>query len=220
MNIAHVERKQAFRYMCLPSEPDAHFLEMADKCEKMLLSAVKPNYVYRVFPIESTEQGISGGGLLLKGNDIKEHLKECSQVVFLCATLSAGADRAIRQSSAFDILSGMMTDAMANALIEQVCDKAEQEIFATFPDNYFTWRFSAGYGDFPLDTQADFLKVLNAEKRLGVTLSENDLLIPTKTVTAVIGVSETPIPKGKKGCAICNLSEKCPYRAKGVHCHD
>ncbi len=220
MNISYVDRVQAFRYLRLPSEPDAHFLEMADICEKQLLSMISPKYVYRVFPIIRTENGISGGGLLLRGNDIASHLKECSQVIFLCATLSAGADRAIRQSSASDILGGMMTDTMANAVIEQVCDNAEQEIFATLPNHYFTWRFSAGYGDFPLDTQADFLKVLNAEKRLGVTLSESNLLIPTKTVTAVIGVSETPVPKGKKGCAICNLSEKCPYRAKGVHCHD
>jgi len=220
MNISYVDRVQAFRYLRLPSEPDAHFLEMADVCEKQLLSMISPKYVYRIFPIVQTENGISGGGLLLRGNDIANHLKGCSQVIFLCATLSAGADRAIRQSSASDILSGMITDTMANAVIEQVCDNAEQEIFATLPSHYFTWRFSAGYGDFPLDTQADFLKVLNAEKRLGVTLSESDLLIPTKTVTAVIGVSETPISKGKKGCAICNLSEKCPYRAKGVHCHD
>ena len=219
MIISHVDRVQAFRYMRLPSEPNAHFLEMADICEKQLLSMISPKYVYRVFPIVQTENGISGGGLLLRGHDIASHLNGCSQVIFLCATLSSGADRAIRQSSASDILGGMMTDAMANAVIEQVCDNAEQEIFATLPECYFTWRFSAGYGDFPLDTQADFLKVLNAEKRLGVTLSESNLLIPTKSVTAVIGVSETPVPKGKKGCAICNLSEKCPYRAKGVHCH-
>jgi hypothetical protein len=95
---------------------------------------------------------------------------------------------------------------------------AEQEILTHFPDEFPTWRFSPGYGDLPLALQGDFLRTLGAEKRLGVTLSAGGLCIPTKTVTAVIGLSGMPLPKGKKGCAVCRLQATCPYRAKGVHC--
>ena len=79
-------------------------------------------------------------------------------------------------------------------------------------------RYSPGYGDLPLTVQEPLLQLLNAAKRLGVTLSESSLLIPTKTVTAIIGLSDRPVPKGKKGCAVCNLSASCPYRVKGEHC--
>jgi 5-methyltetrahydrofolate--homocysteine methyltransferase len=215
-----VDRKQAFRYMGLHAEPDAQMLQTADFCEKRLLSAILPRYTWQVCGLHVTDSGVicEGTALVLTGNDIAAHLQGCERVILLCATLSAGADTAIRIASAQDVLAGMMTDAMASALTEQLCDAAEAEILENFPDAYATWRFSPGYGDLPLDTQGDFLRTLNAEKRLGVTLSPGGLCIPTKTVTAVIGLSEQPVPKGKRGCAVCNLRATCPYRAKGAHC--
>ena len=48
-------------------------------------------------------------------------------------------------------------------------------------------RFSAGYGDLSLDFQHEIFKVLSPEKHLGITLSSGGLMIPTKSVTAMIG---------------------------------
>lgn len=215
-----VDRKQAFRYMGMHAEPDENFLTLADKCEKRLLSAISPRYTYRVLPIETTEAGVhcEGSDLFLTGNDAAAHLNNCGRVILLCATLSAGADAAIRAAEAEDVLAGLMTDAMASALTEQLCDAVEKEILADFPEEFPTWRFSPGYGDLPLAVQETFLRTLNAEKRLGVSVSEGGMLIPVKSVSAFIGLSSQPIPKGRRGCAICNLSERCPYRAKGGHC--
>lgn len=220
MTLQSVDRKQAFRYMGMHTEPDANFLTLADKCEKRLLSAVFPRYIYRVLPLLFTEEGVvcEESGLLLTGKDAAAHLHGCSRVILLCATLSAGADAAIRAAGAEDVLAGMMTDAMASALTEQLCDAAEKEILAAFPEEFPTWRFSPGYGDLPLSVQEGFLRAVNAEKRLGVSVSEGGMLIPVKSVTAFIGLSQQPVPKGRRGCAICNLSESCPYRVKGAHC--
>ena len=220
ISLSAVDRKQGFRYMGLHAEPDAQMLKTADLCEKRLLAAARPRYAYQVCPVTFAEEGVLCGGtaLVLTGRDIASHLHGCERVILLCATLSAGADTAIRAASAEDVLAGMMTDAFASALTEQLCDAAESEILAQFPGEHATWRFSPGYGDLPLETQGDFLRTLNAEKRLGVTLSPGGLCIPTKTVTAVIGLSTMPVEKGKRGCAVCNLRATCPYRAKGAHC--
>ncbi|MDE5564665.1 MAG: hypothetical protein K2I93_05880 [Oscillospiraceae bacterium] len=220
ISLKTVDMPQAFRYMGMHGEPDAQMLARAAVCEKRLIAAVNPRYVYCVCPIRHTLEGVQceGTALLLTGEDIAVHLADCTRAVLLCATLSAGADTAIRAASAADVLDGMMTDAMASALTEQLCDAAEAEILAAFPDEHPTWRFSPGYGDLPLAVQGDFLRTVNAEKRLGVTLSDSGMLIPTKTVTAVIGLSEYPVPKGKRGCAVCSMAKTCPYRAKGVHC--
>ncbi|MCR5718398.1 MAG: hypothetical protein K6F80_05110 [Oscillospiraceae bacterium] len=220
ISLPAVDRSQGFRYMGLHSKPDAQMLRLADICEKRLLSAALPRYTYQVCPIEFTTQGVvcTGTALTLTGDDIAAHLHGCGRVILLCVTLSAAVDTAIRAAAAQDVLAGMMTDAFASALTEQLCDAAEQEILTHFPDEFPTWRFSPGYGDLPLALQGDFLRTLGAEKRLGVTLSAGGLCIPTKTVTAVIGLSGMPLPKGKKGCAVCRLQATCPYRAKGVHC--
>ena len=50
-------------------------------------------------------------------------------------------------------------------------------------------RFSPGYGDLPIEVQKDFLPLLDAERRLGITLSESCLMAPSKSVTAIIGVA-------------------------------
>ena len=191
ISLTSVDRKQGFRYMGLHAEPDANMQKTADLCEKRLLAAVRPRYMYQVCPVTFAQEGVLCGGtaLVLTGRDIASHLHGCERVILLCATLSAGADTA-----------------------------TEAEILAQFPDKHATWRFSPGYGDLPLETQGDFLRTLNAEKRLGVTLSPGGLCIPTKTVTAVIGLSTRPVEKGKRGCAVCNLRATCPYRAKGAHC--
>ena len=48
--------------------------------------------------------------------------------------------------------------------------------------------------------------------------NNEDLLIPAKSVTAIAGVSDAPIPQKKRGCAVCNLRETCQYRRNGEHC--
>ena len=142
---------------------DEHMLSLADQCEKKLLAAVSPNYLYRVLPVKQAENGVYCGELFLQGKAISAHLKDCGQAILFCATLSAGADLAIRQASAQDVLAGLMTDAIANALIEQLCDMAEKEILSRFSGLFPTWRFSPGYGDLPISVQEQFLHTLNAK---------------------------------------------------------
>ena len=49
-------------------------------------------------------------------------------------------------------------------------------------------RFSPGYGDFALDAQASILASLDAERQLGIYLTDESLMIPTKSITAVAGI--------------------------------
>lgn len=220
ITLTAIDRAQAFRYAGMRGEPDARLSALADDCEKRLLSAVSPKCTERVYPLEASPKGIlcKGSRLLLTGSDIAAHLHECSHAVLFCATLGEGADRAIRAAQAEDITAGLLMDAMASAAVEQVCDLAEAEILAKLPEFHTTWRFSAGYGDLPLSIQGDFLAAVDAPRRVGVCVSESGLLIPRKSVTAIIGLSENPVERRRKGCAACNLSKTCPYRAKGAHC--
>ncbi|MDE7120732.1 MAG: methionine synthase [Oscillospiraceae bacterium] len=212
LNLNKIDQQQAFRYMGLPEHPEQTFLDLAQVCEEKLLEAIRPKYTWKLFQKSDLE-------FLLIGQDIRNHLKNCDRMILFCATLSQNADTCIRLAQTSDVLAGMMTDAMASALTEQFCDLAEAEILRNFPDSYATFRFSPGYGDFPLSVQSDILSLLQAQKITGICLTESNLMTPRKSVTALIGLSEQPIEKNRKGCAGCNLSQKCPYRRKGVHCN-
>ena len=112
----------------------------------------------------------------------------------------------------------VVLDAMASTAIEQVCAQVDEIIAAQNPERFMTFRFSPGYGDYPISLQRDFLRLLDAPRKIGLSLSESCLLVPAKSVTAVAGLSASPVPRRKRGCAVCNLKMTCQYRRNGEHC--
>ncbi len=221
ITLTEINKAEALRYMGYgKSKPDEVTLKNIEECEKALLDAVKPEYVYRVFDIEHTDDKVvvAGTSLVLTGNDIKQHLRGCTKAALLAVTVSGGADRLIRSYAAYDMAKSVITDCLASAAVEQVCNEVDRIIRESTQQPYQTWRFSPGYGDFPLEVQKEFLEVLNAGKRIGLSVLDNCMMVPTKSVTAVIGLSDNEISKGKRGCACCNMQDRCAYRIRGEHC--
>ena len=221
VRLEELNKSEALRYMgCKDGAPDENIRALMDQCEKELLGAIKPAFVYRVFDIEDTEDGVEvlSTALTLRGKDISAHLKGCEKCLLMAATLSAGADRIIRRFEAVDMTRAVLADFLASAAVEQVCDKAEEEIRHQLSGYYYTWRFSPGYGDLPLEIQESFLTVLDARKRIGLNVTQDSILTPRKSVTAIIGLSKNKINKGRQGCAICNMRHTCAFRKRGDHC--
>ena len=46
------------------------------------------------------------------------------------------------------------------------------------------WK-SPGYGDLPLSLSRTIISELDATKKIGVSITESDLLVPSKSVTAI-----------------------------------
>ena len=161
-----------------------------EEAEDLLLSRIRPAYVFRVFPLAFSSEGValSGSTLVLPGASIRRHLEGCLQGILLCATLGAGAESALRVARAREMALAAVTDAVASAMTELLCDDAQEEILFSLGVENATSRFSPGYGDLGLEVQGEFLRCVDAHRRLGVSLSEGGLLLPRKTVTAVIGV--------------------------------
>lgn len=223
INLKNIDREEAFRYMGIKGVPPETVISEAEYCEKLLLECISPKFHWTAAGISGhSENGImlAGHKLILKGNDIAGHLNGCSGVILLCATLGTGTDKLIRKFQSEDMAKALITDSLASAAVEQVCDIAEDEIRGRFPGKFMTWRFSPGYGDFPLECQKDMLAALDASRRAGIFLTDGGLLTPTKSVTAVIGVSEDPINNSRKGCGSCNIRDKCNFRKTGGHCND
>lgn len=221
LELSELNRSDAFRYMGYKGgEIKKNVLELADECENALLEAVKPRMIYRVFDIEKTEFGIEikNTPLVLEGRDICEHLEGCQKAALMCVTLSSAADRLISSFEAYSMEKAVITDSLASAAVEQVCEKAEEVIHREIGDFHYTWRFSPGYGDLPLSCQKNFIKITDAEKRIGLSVTDSLILIPRKSVTAVIGISDKEIPQKRRGCACCNMRDRCEFRKEGSHC--
>jgi hypothetical protein len=78
-----------------------------------------------------------------------------------------------------------MGSFMAETAIKQLDRQLEQHSLSC--DELVTRRFSPGYHDFSLDAQRIFMALIGNQLP-GLCMSENGLLLPEKTITAVKGV--------------------------------
>ena len=204
-----LDRSEILMYLNTPSL-DANLSAMLEDCVKKLCAAAQPRTVYRVLPVEHTAEGVTLGGLLLQGDDIALHLTGCKEAVLLAATLSAPVDALIRRASVTDMTLAVMYDAVAGAAVERVCNDLEAEIKAKYPYPYYTARFSAGYGDFPITQQGALVQMLDALRKIGLTVTPAQTLLPMKSVTAIMGMSHEPVKDARRFCC-GNSCEECPY---------
>lgn len=190
IQLGEISKAEAARYIGIRTVPDEKTAELLDRYEEIVRSRLMPAYVWRESQLAFSTEGVylSGLSVPLTGNSIQKLLYGCVRAVVLAATVSAEADRLIRQLSVSDMAAAVVVDALCSAAIEQVCDKAEIEIFGDMPKEQRTYRFSPGYGDLPIELQANLLNYLNAQRRIGLSCTDSYLLTPTKSVTAIIGV--------------------------------
>ena len=99
MTLDAIDKNEALRYLgCKENIDNERMISLLDECEKRLISAAAPKYLYEVFPIAFELGGvrISDSNIILRGNDAAEHLKNCNRIVLMCATLGQAEDRCHR----------------------------------------------------------------------------------------------------------------------------
>ena len=214
-----LDRAEALRYLAI-ARPDAGSLEAIEPVASALENALTPRFTFAVFPVRHTPEGeaLLGSGLVLPGEMARAMLRECTDAALLLCTLGAGFEARLRAASARDMAQAAMLDACGSAYVEAGCDEAEKAIAARFPGKFLTDRFSPGYGDLPLSLQHALCAALDSQRRLGVTVTESLLMVPMKTVSAVIGLADPPQPARVRGCAFCARRETCTFRKTGNTC--
>lgn len=185
-----------------------------------LAAVLQPRYTYRVFSIQKDTASIHlpGSGLTLTGKMALTMLTSCSQAVLMACTLGAEFDALLRAEQVRDMARAVILDACGSVWVEAGCDAVEKEVSSRFPDFYLTDRFSPGYGDLPLSIQSDLCAALDANRRLGIHVTKHSLMIPAKSVTAIIGLSDQPQMARIRGCDYCFTREICTLRKGGKHC--
>lgn len=210
--IKGLDENEILRYMGYPAgfAPDADLRKNIKEKSEILLKTAKPKYVYSIFDIETIKNGVVlvNSDIILLGNSIKGHLKDSKKCVIMAATLGIEADKLIRRTQISSVSDALIFDACATTYIEAFCDKVQNDIEEKYGACNF--RFSPGYGDFPISLQKDILKILSAEKKIGLCVNSSDMLTPSKSVTAVIGLVDGCIQKTNK-CELCPNKERCAF---------
>ena len=109
--------------------------------------------------------------------------------------------------------SGYPGEVNGEDIYNDICDQMEETLREKLAAQalYLTDRFSPGYGDMPLAQSGQICEVLNAGRSIGLTVSQSGILMPRKSVTAVLGISRTQVLRRPKGCEGCSARQTCAF---------
>lgn len=214
-----IDAIEARRYAGLQKAVDFDEEKILEACEDTRLLA-KPKGVWEIYDYDFETQTINANPpCQLQGKKIGQHLAGCEKVIALSATVGEDIEEDItRRFSSGEYSSAVLMDAAATAAVEQLADGMEKAISPKMAAQGFLlkWRFSPGYGDWPLTQQPELIRLAKAEQ-IGVKLTTSMMLTPRKSITALIGLyrkqENSTAEYSPKGCAACT-QKNCPSRRK------
>lgn len=180
-----------------------HFKTLDEIPEKPLAAAIKRAIdkayaliegkgVFKTYPLKGASGNVvegEGTGDLFRGAHMLKLLADCGFATLLVCTIGPKLENEVERlqnggelTEAFtlEMVGGWMADYMAGRVDERIARGITRAGYDR------TMRFSPGYGDWGLENQPQVLKLAEAE-RIGVSLTETNIMIPRKSVSAVIG---------------------------------
>ncbi|MDR2941809.1 MAG: hypothetical protein LBV17_04370 [Treponema sp.] len=179
---------------------------------KDVVANVNAKNVFGVWDCQIVSDTVKLDEMSIKSCSLACHLRGCNRAVLLAVTLGTGADVLLRRYSALDMEKALIAQAVCTVMVERYCDTVvcEASQSSLLDGLYPTTRFSPGYGDFDISWQKDMLKLLDCENRIALTITDGLMLIPSKSVTAVVGFSREKTDTNGN-CGNCT-NTKCNYR--------
>ncbi len=147
---------------------------------------------YREFPIKRMKNALDLTFAVTRSRDLMRNLEECESIVLFAATVGLSLDRLVAKYARILPSKALIFQAIGAERIESLCDAFNREIATEkkMEGKLCRPRFSAGYGDLPIELQKEIFCTLDCQRKIGLTLNESFLMSPSKSVTAIIGIKE------------------------------
>jgi len=162
--------------------PPENLQKLMKDCAEEMRPFIKPQLVYQVFDRNELSFIIDAS------KDLTVNMKGCSKVLIFASTIGPLVDSLIRKTQGLDAAKAGIMQACGAMFVESFVDFFNKKIDEDYK-GLTKPRFSPGYGDVPLTVQKDFFRLLPCSK-IGLTLMENLIMAPEKSVTAFIGIKE------------------------------
>jgi hypothetical protein len=155
----------------------------------------KPAGAYLFMSISSkTDSGIVlDKGMSFQSQSLSKLLKDSHYVVLMAATVGKEVtERIFNEVEKGDAAKGLIIDSVASQTADAALDwmvHILDRMLAREGKRLTRRRYSPGFGDLPLLYQKDIFEALQLDK-LNMTLTEKFMLVPEKSVIAILGVEE------------------------------
>lgn len=193
-NPPKINVKEILRYAGI-GELTLQTQKILDEC----LNEIKEKLTYKIcwdqFPVIIKDNIIDMGFAKVKSEDLSENLKECDSIILFAACIGLEVDRLISKYAILSPAKSVIFQAIGAERVESLCCLFNKEIKEqiNLEKRDARPRFSPGYGDLPLEFQKEVFKVLDCQRQIGVTLNESLLMSPSKSVTAIIGITRRKV---------------------------
>lgn len=209
--------RMAARYLGLRGV-SADVSEMQDllaRAYRELWQVVQPRVRLCRIPVQciAEEETVQLGTLApVQSRSLYRLLADCGEAYVLLSTLGMEVDLGVKRHLLMDVAFGMALGACASAYIDVYLDGVLQLEAETLGAQRagLTRRFSPGYGDAPLSMQPGLLALCGAAQ-MGVRLTRGNLMLPEKSVSAVVGIMPEVHEDQREGCKACEL-KNCAFR--------
>lgn len=210
-----ITKKEVYRYLGYGKVfPSDEVTALIEECVREFNRYVgyKACYAKVDIDVDETNETVDFGFMKVKSHSLILNLRGCKAAYIFAATTGAMAERLIMKQNRISALKGIVTDAIGSASIEDFCDLLNKILADTVSADgkFLRPRFSCGYGDFPLEHQPEILSFLDTGRKISLNVTDTLMMIPVKSVTAVVGISDTPV-SCRSGCVGCEKTD-CQYR--------
>ena len=205
-----VNNDEVLRYLGYgKNKADENVISLIEKCKEEMLHCASFKACFDKFDLFIGEGNIIFGNIETNSQILKTNLKDCEKVIVFTATIGIDPDRIIKRYSMTSPANAVVAQAVGTVMIEEWCDILWERFKK---DNGFLRpRFSPGYGDFHIEYQKNIFEILDCPRKIGVSLTESFMMIPSKSVSGIVGVSKMDANCHKNGCEECEKTE-CIYR--------
>lgn len=197
------------------AQPDDYVLSLIHRMKDEVMAICRPRFGYT----------ITTGGFIDKktfhcgkftvhpGEIITRHLRKSEIIIVILGSVGSETDQWITtKREGNDIMEAFIADALGSTIVEAIVNKGKSYLERKMLDFglKISNSYSPGYCGWNVAEQ-QMLFSLFPLSFCGVTLTKSSLMIPIKSVSALIGIGKD-IEKKPYGCAICR--KKNCYKRK------
>lgn len=199
---------EIFSYMGYGTHtPRPEFIELTHELKSQLIDLCKPIFGYIHLDGKATgrqEITLERDKVFHPGRIITRYLEEADSFIILVASAGREFDAWLKSiHDQGDVLLTFIADALGSTIAEATVAYALNHLEQHFASRklHISNSYSPGYCGWHVKEQQILFSLL-PPNFCGVTLTDSSLMLPIKSVSALIGVSPT-IERKPYGCAIC-----------------
>jgi hypothetical protein len=149
----------------------------------------------------------------LSGKLIAQHLARAQVVIIMLCTIGNELDETISSLFRIDPMKGLALDGVGSAAVESLAIQACNYFEAQAKADGFntTMPLNPGMVGWPLDQGQPQIFTLLDSDQIQVSLTESCMMIPSKSLSMVLGVGRDVSQVGSS-CDYCSLKGVCKYQ--------